>query len=251
MALNWGNFQNMNMDSMKGFGNALSGKLRDLGDKGINAASPAFETMQGGMGAIQEGAQQGLGGLLGRMTDKEGLFQGGEQGRLFGRVRDAWEGARNAWKGTPEETNQWWGGRAPEGLEKKDGVTFDNWQKPEGWQLNSDVFKSDYGTPDFTHQGSNIGNLNQEAIDYNKNVLQADYDGSSYEDVEGLDLGDKDAVTANYLQRQRDFEDNFSQRGVLGDYMKNMSSWVGGGGQDNNQNLTGAFSNPTSMWGNR
>ena len=38
---------------------------------------------------------EGIGGLFnlikGRMTDDEGLFQGGHQGRMLGRVRDAWD----------------------------------------------------------------------------------------------------------------------------------------------------------------
>ena len=44
---------------------------------------------------------EGLGGLLsllkGKMTDDQGLFQGGHQGRMFGRARDAWDknAARN------------------------------------------------------------------------------------------------------------------------------------------------------------
>ena len=33
-----------------------------------------------------------IGGILGKMTDQKGIFQGGQKNRMFGRLRDAWEG---------------------------------------------------------------------------------------------------------------------------------------------------------------
>ena len=36
-----------------------------------------------------EAVKQGLSVLYDNMTDQEGLFQGGDQGRMFGRFRDA------------------------------------------------------------------------------------------------------------------------------------------------------------------
>lgn len=33
-----------------------------------------------------------IGGILGKMTDQKGMFQGGQKNRMFGRLRDAWEG---------------------------------------------------------------------------------------------------------------------------------------------------------------
>ena len=54
------------------------------------ATDPIFGN-QDGVTTTTTGGQdgkKGLGGLFSFMTDDKGLFQGGEQGRLFGRVRD-------------------------------------------------------------------------------------------------------------------------------------------------------------------
>ena len=68
MAINFGGYKNLGwqtQESMQNFGNQMSNAWK-------------------GQGPMK--------GLLGKMTDDEGLFQGGEKNRLFGRLRDRFEG---------------------------------------------------------------------------------------------------------------------------------------------------------------
>lgn len=46
-----------------------------------------------------------INGLLGKMTDQEGLFQGGQKNRLFGRLRDAFEGTSSDGSDDPTSSN--------------------------------------------------------------------------------------------------------------------------------------------------
>lgn len=153
--------------------------------------------------------------IMTKMTDEEGLFQGGRKGRLFGRARDAVENMQyktdvNILEDLKQNPDKFYGHyeNMPyntkeeqyakeylwDDMRKYLGEDFDLYREtyydPKALQSSKDMHGSSFARD----EGFNLGNMVTRAL--NAESSQVEWDGTNYVPVEGKDpINIKDIVS--------------------------------------------------------
>ena len=144
--------------------------------------------------------------ILGKMTDESGLFQGGEQGRAFGRIRDLFGGGGGAHENIDAAIELsgggagYGGGEAPE-LHKGDPGYSTRFTEPSRYW---DILKA--ARPDIYERQSKSSSAYPDA------PIQEGYTGSVWRHRGGWETGKVDDIMRAILGNQFGDKQDYSMR---------------------------------------